>query len=57
MLLRARRHNKEIAKELAISTETVKTHLKGIFKKLGVHKRDQAVAKAAALGLRASSRC
>jgi LuxR family maltose regulon positive regulatory protein len=51
VLLRTRHHNKEIAEELQISTETVKTHLKGIFKKLGVHGRDEAAEKAVALGI------
>jgi LuxR family maltose regulon positive regulatory protein len=36
--------NKEIAKTLAIAPETVKSHVKQIFVKLGVEKRAQAVA-------------
>jgi LuxR family maltose regulon positive regulatory protein len=43
--------NKEIAKTLGIGTETVKSHLKSIFMKLGVDRRAQAVARAGDLGL------
>ena len=45
------RSNKEIAKELHISPETVKSHIKNMFAKLGVEKRAQAVARAQSLGL------
>jgi len=34
--------NKEIAQELSIEVNTVKTHLKGVFRKLDVHKRKTA---------------
>jgi LuxR family maltose regulon positive regulatory protein len=43
--------NKEIAKDLAIAPETVKSHIKHIFIKLNVEKRAQAVSRAQILGL------
>jgi LuxR family maltose regulon positive regulatory protein len=43
--------NKEIAKTLGIGAETVKSHMKSIFTKLGVDKRAQAVARTRDLGL------
>jgi len=43
--------NKEIAKTLGIGAETVKSHVKSIFIKLGVDRRAQAVARARDLGL------
>jgi LuxR family maltose regulon positive regulatory protein len=43
--------NKEIAKTLAVAPETVKSHVKHIFVKLGVEKRAQAVSRAQSLGL------
>ncbi|WP_410832705.1 LuxR C-terminal-related transcriptional regulator [Paraburkholderia sp. SIMBA_030] len=43
--------NKEIANVLGIGAETVKSHLKSVFMKLGVDKRAQAVARARDLGL------
>ena len=43
--------NKEIARTLAITPETVKSHVKHIFTKLGVEKRAQAVSRAQSLGL------
>ena len=47
----AGRSNKEIARELGVTPETVKTHLKRIFSKLSAGTRAQAVARATSLGL------
>jgi LuxR family maltose regulon positive regulatory protein len=43
--------NKEIARNLTIAPETVKSHIKHIFIKLGAEKRAQAVARAQSQGL------
>ncbi|HVN41285.1 MAG TPA: LuxR C-terminal-related transcriptional regulator [Steroidobacteraceae bacterium] len=43
--------NKAIARELGLGPETVKSHLKNVFAKLGVDRRTQAVVRAAELGL------
>jgi len=43
--------NKEIAQRLAITEHTVKFHLNGILRKLGVSTRTEAVVRAARLGL------
>ena len=43
--------NKEIAKDLAITPETVKSHVRHILTKLNVQRRAQAVSRAQILGL------
>lgn len=43
--------NKAIARLLGLGPETVKTHMKNIFNKLGVERRTQAVLRAEELGL------
>jgi LuxR family maltose regulon positive regulatory protein len=43
--------NKEIARNLGIAPETVKSHVKNIFLKLAVDRRAQAVSRALSLGL------
>ncbi|MDA0183430.1 LuxR C-terminal-related transcriptional regulator [Solirubrobacter phytolaccae] len=45
------RSNTEIAADLFLSPNTVKTHLKAIYRKLGAHSRTEAVHRATALGL------
>ena len=45
------RSNKEIARELGIGPETIKTHLKRIFQKLSAESRAQAVVRAQSLGV------
>ena len=42
---------RQIAKELVISLNTVRTHVRHIYKKLGVRRRDQAVASAREYGI------
>jgi ATP/maltotriose-dependent transcriptional regulator MalT len=46
----------EIASDLFVSTNTIRTHLRHIYAKLGVHGRAEAVARARGLGLLAPSR-
>jgi NarL family two-component system response regulator LiaR len=46
------RRGRELAKELIISMDTVRTHTRGIFSKLDVHSRLEAVSLARAAGLR-----
>lgn len=49
--LQGRLSNVEIARELSISTNTLKTHLKSIYRKLGATSRSEAVAQARRLRL------
>jgi LuxR family maltose regulon positive regulatory protein len=45
----------EIAEQLYLSANTVRTHLRHIYQKLGAHQRGEAVDRARALGLLAPS--
>jgi len=45
------RHGRQIAEDLMISTDTVRTHTRSIFTKLGVHSRLEAVSVARSAGL------
>jgi LuxR family transcriptional regulator, maltose regulon positive regulatory protein len=45
----------EIASELSVSTNTVKTHMRNLYGKLGTHRRAKTVARARDLGLLAPS--
>ncbi|RVU15016.1 response regulator transcription factor [Streptomyces antnestii] len=51
LMLARGKANKEIARELRIGQQTVKTYVSHIFDKFGVHSRTQAVAHALRLGL------
>ena len=50
-LLPGRLSQRQIAAELFVSLNTVKTHSRGIFRKLGVSDRQRAVQRARELGL------
>ena len=50
-LLAAGRSNKEIARTLDISPNTVKTHIANLFQKLEVERRTQAIQKARELSI------
>lgn len=51
LLLPGRKSQPRIAAELYISANTMKTHVKHIYQKLGVQTRDEAVARLVELGL------
>jgi len=50
-LLTAGLSNQEIAERLIVSLNTIKTHVKNIYAKLGVESRTQAIARARQLGI------
>ena len=50
-LLAADRTYDQIAAGLVISVNTVRTHVKHLYRKLGAHRRDQAIQRALELGL------
>ncbi|MEQ1619621.1 MAG: response regulator transcription factor [Terricaulis sp.] len=50
-LVAAGRSNKEIAQSLAISPNTIKTHLARLFEKLEASRRTEAILRARELGL------
>jgi LuxR family maltose regulon positive regulatory protein len=50
-LLRTEMSGPEIARELVVSLNTLRTHTKNIFSKLGVNNRRAAVRRAGELGL------
>ena len=43
--------NKEIARELGIEDVTVRLHLRGVYRKLGVNNRAHAVSTALSIGI------
>lgn len=43
--------SREIARQLYVSQNTVKTHIKAVYRKLGVSSRDEAVARGRATGM------
>ncbi|MEY4907648.1 MAG: hypothetical protein RL260_1366 [Pseudomonadota bacterium] len=51
-LLTAGQSNKVICRELDVAESTIKTHLLGLFRKLGVNSRTEAVVAAVRIGLK-----
>jgi LuxR family transcriptional regulator, maltose regulon positive regulatory protein len=51
VLIATGKANRSIASELFVSVGTIKTHLNNLYRKLGVHSRTQAVARARELNL------
>jgi LuxR family transcriptional regulator, maltose regulon positive regulatory protein len=43
--------NREIGERLFLSSNTIRSHLRTLYHKLGVHSRPDAIARATALGL------
>ena len=54
-LLATRLSQREIARELYVSVNTVRTHVQGVYRKLGVASREEAVAAARDLDLLAGA--
>jgi LuxR family transcriptional regulator, maltose regulon positive regulatory protein len=50
-MLATRLSQREIAQELYVSVNTVRTHIQGIHRKLGVNSRAETIARARELGL------
>jgi LuxR family maltose regulon positive regulatory protein len=50
-LLRTRLTVPELAQELCVAESTLRSHIKSIYSKLGVHRRVDAVQRAEELGL------
>ena len=55
LLVRLGKSNKEIARDLDVSVNTVKTHLKNLFHKLEVHNRVQAIIQSDSMTLNPES--
>jgi LuxR family transcriptional regulator, maltose regulon positive regulatory protein len=47
--------NREIASDLCLSVNTIRTHVRHVYEKLAAHSRIEAVERARALGLLAPS--
>ena len=51
ILIEAGKSNRRIAQELFVTTGTVKTHIRSIYRKLDSHSRTQALVRARELNL------